>query len=250
MPLPDLTTTQWALAALAAFGVGMSKGGLAGVGLFHVLIFATLFDARESTGIVLPMLVIGDALAVLLFRQHARWDYVRRMLPPAVLGVILGSVLMRVLKNVEFRPVIGGIVLLLTLMQLTRIVRPDLFSRVPHSLWFAWSLGLLAGMTTMLANGAGPIMALYFLSVSLPKLELVGTSAWYFLVLNTIKIPFSAGLGLINAGSLSLNLVLAPMIPLGLLCGRWLVVRIPQKAFDAMLLAFAGFVALRFLGVF
>jgi uncharacterized membrane protein YfcA len=249
MPLPDLTTTQWAFAALAAFGVGMSKGGLAGVGLFHVLIFATLFDARESTGIVLPMLVIGDALAVLLFRQHARWDYVRRMLPPAILGVLLGTVLMHVLANVEFRPVIGGIVLLLTLMQLTRIVRPDLFSRVPHSLWFAWSLGLLAGMTTMLANGAGPIMALYFLSVSLPKLELVGTSAWYFLVLNTIKIPFSAGLGLINAGSLSLNLVLAPMIPLGLLCGRWLVVRIPQKAFDAMLLAFAGFVALRFLGV-
>ncbi|MCC7418761.1 MAG: sulfite exporter TauE/SafE family protein [Planctomycetaceae bacterium] len=250
MPLPELTTDQWGLAALAAFGVGVSKGGLAGVGLFHVLIFATLFDARESTGIVLPMLVIGDSLAVILFRQHARWDYVRRMLPPAVVGVILGTVLMHLLADVEFRPVIGGIVLLLTVLQLMRITRPNLFSHVPHSLWFAWSLGLLAGMTTMLANGAGPIMALYFLSVSLPKLELVGTSAWFFLVVNTIKIPFSAGLGLINARSLALNFVLAPMIPLGLLAGRWLVVRIPQKAFDATLLVFAGFVAMRFLGVF
>ena len=111
-------------------------------------------------------------------------------------------------------------------------------------------MGLLAGIATMLANAAGPIMALYFLAVTLPKLELVGTSAWFFLVLNCIKIPFSLSLGLIHFDTLTLNAILMPCIAAGLFLGRWLVVRIPQKAFDGFLLAFAGIAALRLVGLF
>ena len=88
--LPDLTPLQWLLAGLGAIGVGLSKAGLAGVGLLHVVIFAFLFGARDSTGVVLPMLLAGDVTAVTAFHQHARWDYIRRMLPPACLGVIAG----------------------------------------------------------------------------------------------------------------------------------------------------------------
>ncbi len=111
-------------------------------------------------------------------------------------------------------------------------------------------MGLLAGVATMLANAAGPVMALYFVAVSLPKLELVGTSAWFFLVINAIKIPFSAWLGLIDGGTLALNAALAPLIVAGFFVGRWLVARIPQRAFDAFLLTFAGIAALRLVGLF
>jgi hypothetical protein len=128
--------------------------------------------------------------------------------------------------------------------------RPEWFLHVPHARWFVWSIGLLAGVTTMLANAAGPIMALYFLAASLPKLEFVGTSAWYFLIVNAFKVPFSARLGLIRPDTLLLNAALAPLIALGILAGRWLVHRVPQRLFDVLLLAFAAIAALRLIGLF
>ena len=247
--MPELTLSQWFLAILGGFGVGVAKSGFAGVSMLHVLIFAFLFGARDSTGVVLPMLIVGDIAAVSAFRQHARWDYIRRMLPPAGLGVIAGWLLMERISETAFRPLIGSIILLLITLQLFRLSRPHLFQHVPHARWFAWSMGLLAGLTTMLANAAGPIMALYFLAIALPKLEFVGTSAWFFLVINSFKVPFSVALGLIQPGTLLFNAALVPAIVAGLFAGRWMITRIPQKLFDALLLAFAAAAALRLVGV-
>jgi uncharacterized membrane protein YfcA len=245
-----VTPGQWVLAAVAAAGVGLSKAGLAGVGLFHVVVFAFLFGARESTGIVLPMLLVGDIYAVTVFRQHARWDYIRRMLPPVFLGVVFGALSMRRLDERMFKPIVGVIILMLAVMQAVRWQRPDAFGRVPHARWFAWTIGLLTGLTTMLANAAGPIVALYSLAVGLPKFEFVGTSAWLFLIVNLFKVPFSVELGLIHRDTLWLNLVLVPAILAGLACGRWLTARIPQRLFDTFLLVFAALAALRLIGVF
>jgi uncharacterized protein len=248
--MPDFTPTQWLFAALGAMGIGIGKAGFAGVSMFHVLVFAFLFGARDSTGVVLPMLLVGDVCAVAAFRQHARWDSVRRMLPPACIGVALGCALMGRLSDAAFKPLIGSIILVLTALQVFRMQNPERFSHVPHARWFAWTIGLIAGLTTMLANAAGPIMALYFLAIALPKFEFVGTSAWFFLILNAFKVPFSAGLGLIHANTLLLNLVLSPAVVLGLFAGRWLIHRVPQKLFDGLLLAFAAVAALRLLGLF
>jgi uncharacterized membrane protein YfcA len=247
--LTELTLAQWALAIVGALGLGIGKAGLAGMSLLHVLIFAFLFGARDSTGIVLPMLLIGDVGAVTLFHQHARWDYVRRMLPPACLGVVIGAALMRVLSDASFKPIIGWIVLGLTALQVLRMYRQDWFGSIPHARWFAWSIGLLAGATTMLANAAGPIFAIYCLAVALPKREFVGTSAWFFLIVNAFKVPFSVALGLIHGQTLVFNLVLAPIIFAGLLAGRWIVNRVPQRVFDVLLLSFAAVAALRLIGV-
>lgn len=243
--MPPLSPAEWLLAIAGAIGLGVGKAGLAGMSLLHVLIFAFLFGARDSTGVVLPMLLIGDVGAVTLFHQHARWDYVRRMLPPACVGVVFGALLMRALTDAAFRPTIGWIVLSLTALQVVRTYRPEWFGNVPHARWFAWTIGLLAGTTTMLANAAGPIFAVYCLAVALPKYELVGTSAWFFLILNAFKVPFSAALGLIHGQTLLFNLALAPAIFAGLLGGRWLVRRVPQRVFDVLLLAFAAVAALR-----
>ncbi|MEP6918498.1 MAG: sulfite exporter TauE/SafE family protein [Acidobacteriota bacterium] len=248
--MPHLTVTQWLLALVAATGVGISKSGLSGMSLLHVLIFAFLFGARESTGVVLPMLLFGDIFAVRTFHQHARWDYVRRMLPPACIGVAVAAWFMRGLSEAVYKPIIGGIILALTVLQLARLSRPQWFGSVPHARWFAWSLGLLAGAATMLANAAGPVFAIYCLAVALPKLELVGTSAWFFLIVNAFKVPFSIALGLIHGQTLLLNLLLTPMIGVGMLFGRWITRRIPQRLFDGLLLTFAAVAALRLIGLF
>jgi uncharacterized protein len=248
------TSLDWLLAAIAATGIGISKSGLAGVSLVHVIVFAQLFDGQQSTGVVLPMLIVADILAILFYRQHARWDYVLYMMPPALIGIVLGWWVMSVLPantpagtSDLYKPIIGVVLLLLCSLQIARQLKPNWFQHIPHSWWFAWSLGLMAGFTTMLANAAGPVMALYFLAVSFPKMEFVGTSAWFFLFINLIKVPFSAHLNLISVESLSFNLWLCPCILLGLFSGRWIVQHIPQKIFDACLLAFALIAACRFL---
>jgi uncharacterized membrane protein YfcA len=248
--MADLTPHQWLLAVLGALGIGVAKSGLSGVSMLHVLVFAFLFGARESTGVVLPMLIVGDILAVFAFRQHARWEYVRRMLPPAITGIVLGWLLMQRLSGAAYKPLIGSVILVLTCLQLWRFARPSLFEHIPHSTAFAWTIGLLAGSTTMLINGAGPIMALYLMAVALPKFELVGTSAWFFLIVNCLKVPFSAQLGLIRTDTLQLNAILVPAVAVGLFAGRWLVRRIPQRLFDSLLLIFAAVAALRLIGVF
>ncbi len=243
--MPELTHAQWALAVAGAVGLGIGKAGLSGMSLVHVLIFAFLFGARDSTGIVLPMLLVGDVCAVAAYHQHARWDYVRRLLPPACLGVVGGALLMGWLDEAAFEPTVGWIVLALSVLQALRMQRPDWFGDVPHTRGFAWSMGLAAGAMTMLANAAGPVFALYCLAVMLPKFELVGTTAWFFFIINLFKVPFSYGLGLIHGRTLLLNAALAPAILAGVLGGRWLVGRIPQLLFDRLLLAFAAIAALR-----
>ena len=241
---------EWILAVAAALGVGIGKAGLSGMSMFHVLVFAFLFGARASTGVVLPLLLIGDVAAVRTFHQHARWDYVRRMLPPACLGVVLAAWCMRDLDETLYRPVIGWVTLILSILQFVRMYRPGWFGNVPHARWFAWTMGILAGAATMLANAAGPVFAVYLIAVGLPKMEFVGTSAWFFFIINLFKVPFSIALGLIRGQTLMLNLILAPAVLVGVLAGRWLLERIPQRLFEHMLLTFAALAALRLIGAF
>ena len=86
-------------------------------------------------------------------------------------------------------------------------------------------------------------------AVGLPKLELVGTGAWFFFIVNLSKVPLSAGLGLIGPQTLSLNLLLLPAVFTGIALGRWMTTRVPQRLFDGLLLAFAALAALRLIGV-
>jgi uncharacterized membrane protein YfcA len=274
----ELTVHQWTLAAIAALGVGVSKAGFPGMALLHVMIFAFLFGARDSTGIVLPMLILGDLGAIGGFYRHTRWYHLRRTLPAAGVGVVLGTVLMGRLSDSAFAPVLGWIILTLVVLH---VVGTEPFSAtraskgsedrsfeassgsageyLPETFSSRWSrmvakgavpTGLLAGITTMLANAGGPVLYLYLLGTHVPKLELTATVAWFFFVLNVFKVPFSAGLGLITRETLALNLILVPGIVIGLLVGRWLVHKVPQRLFNQLLLAFAAVAALRLIGVF
>lgn len=247
MSLVELDWSSILLLGFAAACIGSSKSGFSGVSMVHVVVFAYVFDARRSTGVLLPLLIIGDLLAVKLFGAQVQWPYIRRLLPPACVGVVIGWWLLDKLDSASVRPLLGGIIMVFAGLQSLRIWRPQLFDDVPHSRWFAWTLGLLAGVTTMLANAAGPLVALYMIAVALPKFQLIGTSAWFFLVLNSFKIPFSANLGFIDAQTLTLNAVLTPMVAIGMLIGRSLVHRLPQKAFDTTLLVLTAVAAVRLL---
>jgi uncharacterized membrane protein YfcA len=255
--LPHFTPAQWLLAVLAAFCIGFSKSGFAGSGLITIVIMAQLFGPLESTGILLPMLLCGDVLSVFVFHQHARWKHISQMFLPTAIGIVIAFLVMWRLMKVlpanatrSFGAVIGWIVLAMVALQAFRKWRPALFEKVPHARWFAHSMGVWSGITTMLANAAGPVMSLYFLAIALPKYELVGTSAWFFLIVNSFKVPFSVLLGLIHGSSLLLNALLVPAIALGIFSGQRLIRRIPQQLFETLLLLFAALASLRLIGVF
>ncbi len=248
--LDQLDYYRCALLVIAAFGIGFSKSGFQGIGMIHVIIFAFIFGARDATGVLLPLLIVGDLCAVFYFGKQAHWSHIQRLLPPTAIGVFVGWILMKQLPESTFKPLVGSIILSLIGLQITRMWRPNWFEKIPHQRWFAISLGILVGITTMLANAAGPVMALYLLAVSLPKWELVGTSAWFFLVINVFKLPFSYNMGLINLETLTINAFFAPAVLPGMWLGRWLIQRISQRVFDSLLLALTGVFALRLIGLF
>ena len=120
-------------------------------------------------------------------------------------------------------------------------------AEVPTGLPFVAMVGILAGFTTMVANAAGPIMILYLLAMRLPKMEFIGTGAWYFLLLNLFKVPFSFQLGLLSLPSLALDLRLFPLAIIGALGGRLLIPYINQQRFEALALIFTVFAAVKLL---
>jgi uncharacterized membrane protein YfcA len=99
----------------------------------------------------------------------------------------------------------------------------------------------------MMANAAGPIMIIYLLAMQLPKIEFVGTSAWFFFVINWLKVPFSAKLKLMTLATVKLNLIMLPFIAIGAVVGIFFLKRIPQKAFNAVVQILAAAAAVKLL---
>ena len=235
----------WLAVTGGAFAIGLNKGGLTGLGILPVLLFAVIFPARESTGFVLPLLIVGDLCAIVVYRRVVIWKVFWTLLPPAVGGVVLGYFLMGRISGALFGPLIGWIIIGLITLQFLRSALGEKLDHVFESRGFGLVMGVLAGVTTMIANAAGPVSNLYFLSVRLPKWNLIGTSAWFFFVINLCKAPFSVQLGLTNAYSLTLALVLAPLVLTGFFSGRRIAGFLPQKVFEAFLLVCTGVGALR-----
>ena len=242
--MPDFTAIQWMLAVAAAYCAGVSKAGLAGVGLLGVTFMAAAVPGRSSSGIVLPLLIFADLLAASTFRQHVQWSQIRRLAWPICVGIFAGWGLLMVIPDAAFRPIIGGMVLGMLILQVVRQRFPGFDAALPHSRLFAWFSGLLTGSATMVANAAGPIASTYLIILSLPKQQFVHTMAWLFLFVNIFKVPFSLHLGLINVGSLTLNLCLVPAVVAGLWSGRWLLERVPQHVFQIIVLCLATVSAL------
>jgi uncharacterized membrane protein YfcA len=245
LPPLHFSSLGWLAVTGGAFGIGLNKGGLTGLGILPVLLFAVVFQARESTGFVLPLLIVGDVCAIVVYRRVVLWKFFWTLLPPAVAGIVLGYLLMGRISERAFGPLIGWIIIALIALQFLRSALGEKLDHIFESHGFGLVMGVLAGVTTMIANAAGPVANLYFLSVRLPKWNLIGTTAWLFFVINLCKVPFSAQLGLTNAYSLTLALVLAPLVVTGFFLGRHIAGVMPQKIFEHFLLACTAVGALR-----
>lgn len=248
--MPDLTWIQWTLLALGAFFTGLSKTGVAGLGILTVALFANAMPARESTGALLPLLILADLFGIVLYRKHGDWTYLWRLAPWVIAGVALGYLTMGHAGNGLIQRLIGGILLAMIALHLWRqreeIREPDGFAaRLPHTLWFAGLTGVLAGFTTMVANAAGPVMVLYLLAMRLPKLAFIGTMAWFFFFVNLFKVPFSWRLDLITSQSLRMDAALALALLPGVILGPIIVKHLPQRAFERMVLVLTVLAALR-----
>jgi uncharacterized membrane protein YfcA len=235
------------MALTAAFCIGMSKAGFSGISLISVLLMAELYDPIRSTGIVLPLLIVADLAVYRSFRKHGSWQPVWRLLPATIAGLAIGWWLIIVMKDhpQAARPLIGGCILAMIALQALKAWKPVLFDRMAASRSFGTAAGAAGGITTMLANAAGPVIQLYLLSRRLPKMELLGIGARFFLLVNIIKLPISGSLNLITPATLLDNLKCLPGIFAGILAGKWLIERVSQRVFEWMVIGFALLAALR-----
>lgn len=239
----ELSLIQVAIVAFCAFLIGVTKTGLPGFSMLVVPLMAEVLPAKQSVGVLLGILILADLFAAGYHRRNARWDYILRLLPAAVAGIIVGFFLMGRISNELLQPVIGVIVLVMLGLNFWRNSRKDM--PVPDSRWFAVAMGFAAGVTTMMANAAGPVMLLYLIAMKLPKAEFIGTRAWFFFVVNWLKVPFGVNLGIISAESVKFNLMMLPAIIIGSLVGAFLLKKIPQKGFRVFVQAVAVIAALK-----
>jgi uncharacterized membrane protein YfcA len=223
---------QWVLLVVGAIMAGFSKTGIPGSSILFVAIFPNLMPARQATGIVLPMLIFADLFAYAIYRKNLEWGRVGRLRPWALLGIFLGWLALGHVNDHQTTQMVGGIIALMLVMHLWRRrgMADEVVAHTP--VWFGPMMGTFAGFTTMVANAAGPVMSLYLLAMRLPKLAFLGTGAAFFLLINWVKVPFVAQLGLITPESLKLNLYLLPAVAFGALLGRPVVERINQRHFE------------------
>ena len=243
----DLSPLGWLVVGFCAFIVGVSKTGIPGLGILHVPLMAMVLPARPSTGVLLGMLILGDLFAAGYYRHSAEWKHVLHLLPPAVVGIVAGWQAMRFVTNEQLQPIIGGIVLVMLALNYWRTRVQGAEAPVPTQWWFAAALGFLAGVTTMMANAAGPVMVIYLLAMRLPKFAFIGTSAWFFFAINWIKVPFSVNLDLITPESIRLNLLMLPLIAAGSVAGIVFLKRIPQRVFNDLVQILAAAAAVKLL---
>ncbi|MFF4394642.1 sulfite exporter TauE/SafE family protein [Streptomyces sp. NPDC001480] len=237
-------TSGWGFTALAfaALLVGFSKTAVSGANTVSLAVFAAVLPARASTGVLLPLLIVGDVLAVLTYRRHAHWPTLWRLFPAVAAGVVVGTLFLTWADDGVVRTSIGAILLLMAAVTVWRRRRADT-EEEPEAVGSragrvkARSYGVLGGFTTMVANAGGPVMSLYLLSAGFRKLGFLGTSAFFFLIVNVSKVPFSVGLGLIDGRSLLLDAALAVFVLPGALIGKWAVNRINQRLFEQLVIA-------------
>jgi uncharacterized membrane protein YfcA len=233
--VPSLAAWQWILGATCALLVGISKSGVPGFGIAVVpLMVMVVGNARASAGWLLPMLCTADLFAVAYYRRHAQARRLFDLAPWVLVGMAAGAVALGWGESV-LRPIIGAVVLVMIAAHLWRKWRRP--TTVPAGLSHSASYGVLAGFATTVANAAGPVMNVYLLSKRLPKEEFVAAGAWFFFLINLVKLPIYRWRGMITGRSLLFDACMVPAVALGAVLGRKLVRRLAQTTFESVVLA-------------
>ncbi len=251
----ELPLQGWLLGACAALLIGFSKTGVPGTGILVVPLMALVFNTRDTVGTTLLLLIAADVFAVAWYRQHTRWDKLLALLPWVAVGMVAGIVALFLIgEDVSGRDqiniAIGALVLVMVGVHFARQRWQAQLN--PEMGWARAAVGGMAGFATAVSNAAAPIMSVYLTSLKLPKHEFVGTTAWYFLILNVSKVPFYALLTwllperpMFTWRGVVFDAVMLPLVVLGAFVGRWALPHIPQRTFNAVVVGLAAIAAVR-----
>lgn len=224
----SLTYPEVAIILSVALLTGMSKTGVHGAGMLSVPLLAVVFGGQLSSGVLLPMLIMADVFGVWYYHRHASWQQLKILFPWAALGVITGTITGSYINDQVFKWVMA-IVILISLIIMVLLERTS--DSIPKQKSFAAASGMAGGFTSMVGNLAGSVMSVYLLSVRLPKNEFIGTTAWFFLVVNWFKVPFHVFFwNTITWNTVLLDLLTLPVI----LIGAWLGILIVKQLSDTL----------------
>jgi uncharacterized protein len=226
--LSDLTTQNIIIVLSVALLLGMAKTGIHGAGMLSVPLLAIAFGGKLSSGLMLPMLLIADVFGVWYYHRHASFKYLKVLFPWAAVGVIVGSFAGNYIDDGVFKIIMAATIFI----SLIKMVWMELGGKekIPDNIYLGTATGFLGGFTSMIGNLAGTVMAVYFLSMRLPKNNFIGTAAWFFLVVNWFKVPFHVWVWhTIHTDSWLLALALTPAIVLGAFLGIYLVKKMSDR---------------------
>lgn len=231
----------WALYFFCAMLIGVSKTGIQNVGTFTIPLFALLFGAKFSTGIVLILLCMADLMAVLYYRKEFVWSEVKTMLPYAIIGLIIGLLVGDYIDDKAFKFIMGACIFIsvvLMIWETNKAKNNKQGNDFTNKWWYSPSFGLLVGFSTMIGNAAGPALTIFLLTRKLKKVTLVATGAWFIMILNFSKIPLQLLVWKnLTWEGIILNLLALPFIILGAYIGIKIVKVIPEKEFKIVILA-------------
>jgi uncharacterized membrane protein YfcA len=238
-----LSPQMFGLAFLGAFILGVSKAGVKGIAVLIVTLMALAFGSKPSTGLLMPLLLVGDVFAIAYYHQHAQWSYLKRFLPWMMTGVLIGVWVGDQVDEATFQKLMGYTILGTVVMLIWWERKKD--RKIPNHWAFAGSTGLMAGITTMIGNLAGAFSNVFFLAMRLPKQAFIGTAAWLFFFINVFKLPFHIWVWkTITVNTLLIDLWLLPSVGLGLGAGVFVVKKIPESWFRPIILVLTAFGAL------
>jgi uncharacterized membrane protein YfcA len=230
------TPYDWTLLFVCALLIGMSKTGIQGITLLAIPMMAVNFGAKPSTGLILPMLCFSDLMAVFYYRRTAEWNYVFKLLPAAVVGFFVAIAIDKLIPADQFR-LLMAICIFSGLAVMFRTEKKGGTNKMYTAWWYAPLFGLMGGFTTMIGNAAGPVMSVYLLSMRLPKYSFVGTSAWFFLVVNYLKLPLQLFVwDNISLTTVALNALTIPFMIIGAVMGIYFVKKVTEKSYRTFIL--------------
>jgi hypothetical protein len=233
------STLEWSGIIIAALLIGISRTAISGLAILAIPLMASLFGGRASTGIILPMLVVADAYAIYHFRNDAHRGTIINILPWAMAGLALGVTIGGYIDDRYFKMTIGLIVLVCILIILYTSLRGSRM-QVPDTFMLHAFIGVAAGFASMIGNAAGPIFWIYLISRKLGKSEFMGTSAWFFFLLNIIKLPLQIFVWQnITISNLAPSILIVPVILIGAYLGTLLIKHIKEKPFRYLVLGMA-----------
>ena len=232
-----------AIPAVLIFGI--AKGGFGGgIAVISVPLMALAISPVQAAAILLPVLLVMDAVALWSFR--GRWDKtnINIMLPGAIAGIVVGALFFRYLSDDAIRLLIGIIALLFTL---NYFIKHHNASAKPPSIIRGSFWGAIAGFTSFGIHAGGPPVNIYLLPQRLEKTVLMGTFAVFFAIVNAIKIIPYALLGQFDTANLSTSLVLMPLAPIGVRIGYALLHKVNETTIYRLCYFFLAIAGLKLL---